>query len=76
MRKRENQFEKYYRANFIFIIKNYDHDFIFEILYKRKMMFSFKYFVDELCKIIVHSQCDTKKLNFKRSYLIISRTKR
>ena len=40
---------------FIFVIKNDDHDFIFEILYKRKTMFSFKYFINKLYKIIIYS---------------------
>ena len=61
---------------FIFVIKNDNHDFIFETSYKRKVMLSFKYFVDKLNEIIIYSQCDIKKSNFKRSHLIINRTKR
>ena len=40
---------------FIFVIKNDDHDFIVEISYKQKAILSFKYFVDELCEIIIYS---------------------
>ena len=50
---------------FIFVIKNDDHDFIFETSYERKTMFSFKYFVDKLCEIIIYSQRDTKKIKFQ-----------
>ena len=50
---------------FIFVIKNDDHDFIFEILYERKVMLSFRYFIDKSCKIIIYSQCDTKKIKFQ-----------
>ena len=49
---------------FIFVIKNDDDDFVFKILYKQKAMLSFKYFVDKSCKIIIHSQCDTRKIKF------------
>ena len=49
---------------FFFVIKNDNHDFIFEILYKQKTMFSFKYFIDELCEIIIYSQCNTEKVKF------------
>ena len=51
--------------NFIFVIKNDDHDFILEILYKRKAMFSFKYFVEKSCEIIIYSQCNTKRVKFQ-----------
>ena len=47
---------------FVFVIKNDDHDFIVEILYKRKTMLSFKYFIDKSCEIIIYSQCDTKRV--------------
>ena len=50
---------------FIFVIKNDDHDFIFETSYKRKTMFSLKYFVDKSCKIIIYSQCDIKRIQFQ-----------
>ena len=50
---------------FIFVIKNDNHDFIFETLYERKAMFSFRYFVDESCKIIIYSQCNTKRVKFQ-----------
>ena len=49
---------------FIFVIKNNDHDFIFEISYEQRTMLSFRYFVDESCKITIHSQCDRKKVKF------------
>ena len=49
---------------FIFVIKNGNHNFIFEILYKRKTMFSFRYFIDKLCKITIHSQSNTKNVKF------------
>ena len=50
---------------FIFVIKNDDHDLIFETLCKRKTMLSFKYFVDKSCKTIIHSQCDIKRVKFQ-----------
>ena len=50
---------------FIFVIKNDDYDLFFETLYKRKSMFSFKYFVDKSCKITIYSQCNTKKIQFQ-----------
>ena len=50
---------------FIFVIKNENHDFIFEILYERKTMLSFRYFIDKSCKITIHSQCNTKKVKFQ-----------
>ena len=50
---------------FIFVIKNDDHDCILEISYKRKAIFSFKYFIDKSCEIIIHSQCNTKNVKFQ-----------
>ena len=33
---------------FIFVIKNEDHDLILETFYERKIMFSSKYFIDDV----------------------------
>ena len=49
---------------FDFVIKNDDHDFFFEILYKRGTMLLFKYFIDKLCKTIIHSNCVGKRVKF------------
>ena len=49
---------------FIFVIKNENHDLIFETLYEKKIMFSSKYFIDNFCEIIIHSKCDTKRVKF------------
>ena len=49
---------------FIFVIKNDNYDFIFEIFYERKTMFSFRYFVDKSYQITIYSQCNTKRVKF------------
>ena len=50
---------------FIFVIKNENHDLIFEIFYEKKIMLSSKYFIDNSCEIIIHSKCDTKRVKFQ-----------
>ena len=50
---------------FIFVIKNENHDLIFETFYEKKIMLSSKYFIDDFCEIIIYSKCDTKKVKFQ-----------
>ena len=58
-------FEKIIVRIFIFVIKNENHDLIFETFYEKKIMLSSKYFIDDSCEIIIHSKCDTKKVKFQ-----------
>ena len=58
-------FEEIIVRIFIFVIKNENHDLIFEIFYEKKAMLSSKYFIDDFCEIIIYSKCDTKRVKFQ-----------
>ena len=64
-----------FRQSFVFVIKNKNHDLIFEILYKKKSYFRRNILSIIFAKSSFIRNVTQKELNFKRSFYIINATK-